>query len=191
MKKHILIALSAIMVFAMASCSKEDVNPTNGNNTVSLSENALKANESNNFANTQWVSIVDTTFDITYDAFDSTAIYSIPVEITFTYDFNATGDTALLSITFDSSDVIFVTIDGESLTIPFAFNYDTTTHTGSMDGSFASIDGMGNTDVSLDFVYDATDNTMLFTLPIESDPYDPLSGFVVSLLQELTFSLVQ
>lgn len=190
MKKTFLFALSAMMVLAMASCSKEEVKPISNGNGSTITENAIKANESNNFANTQWVCTVDTSFTISGIDFDSTNTFSLPLTVNFTYDFNATGDTALLSINMDDSDVIFVTYMGESQTIPFAFIYDASTQTGSMQGILQSVDDGSDIDLVLDFTYNVTDNTMLFTLPIQPDTNDPMSALFVSLFQHLLFSLV-
>ena len=193
MKKTFFFALAAVMMLGMASCSKENVEPVNNNTNVDLSANAIKANESNNFANTQWTANVDTVLDIAaiYGINDTNIDLQLPISTTFTLDFNATGDTLALSISaFDSSEVVFVTADGESMTINFAFNYDNTTNIGTMVGTVNEILNGDPVTITLNFVYDVTNNTMTVTSPLQGDPNDPVATTFLGFFQTLVFSLV-
>lgn len=192
MKKTFLFALAATLMLGMASCSKENVEPTTNQNTDVLA-NAIKANESNNFANTQWVSNVDTVLDLAaiYGINDPNIDLQLPINTTFTLDFNATGDTLALSISaFDSSEVVFVTADGESMTINFAFNYDQTTNVGTMVGTVNEIMNGDPVTITLNFVYDVTNNTMTVTSPLQGDPNDPVSTTFLGFFETLVFSIV-
>lgn len=190
MKKTFFFALVALLTLGMASCSKENVEPANQN--IDLNANALKANKSNNFASTQWVCNVDTVLDLgaIYGINDPNIDLTIPVNTTFTLDFNATGDTLALSISaFDSSEVVFVTGDGETMTINFAFNFDQATNIGTMVGTVNDITGEPVT-ITLEFVYDVITNTMTVTSPLEGDPTDPVSTTFLGFFETLVFSLV-
>lgn len=190
MKKTFFFALVALLTLGMASCSKENVEPASQN--IDLNANALKANKSNNFASTQWVCNVDTVLDLgaIYGINDPNIDLTIPVNTTFTLDFNATGDTLALSISaFDSSEVVFVTGDGETLTIDFAFNFDQATNIGTMVGTVNDITGEPVT-ITLEFVYDVITNTMTVTSPLEGDPTDPVSTTFLGFFETLVFSLV-
>jgi len=187
MKKTLFFALAAMMMLGMASCSKDNVD----NNDYSA--NAIKANKSNNFANTQWVSTVDTTLDLAavYGIADSNLDLQLPINATFTLDFNSTGDTLALSISsIDDSEVIFVTADGESYTIDFAFNFDQTTNVGTMTGTVNEILNGDPIDITLNFTYDVTNNTMTVTSPLQGDPNDPVASTFLAFFQTLVFSLV-
>lgn len=190
MKKTVFIALAAILTLGMASCSKENVEPTSQN--IDINANALKANKSNNFANTQWVSNVDTVLDLgaIYGINDTNFSFALPINTTFTLDFNATGDTLALSISaFDSSEVVFVTGDGETMTIDFAFNFDQTTNIGTMVGTINDIAGNPIT-ITLEFEYDVVNNTMTVTSPLAGDPNDPVATTFLGFFETLVFSLV-
>lgn len=192
MKKTFLFALAATLMLGMASCSKENVEPTTNQSTDVLA-NAIKANESNNFANTQWVSNVDTVLDLAaiYGINDPNIDLQLPINTTFTLDFNATGDTLALSISaFDSSEVVFVTADGESMTINFAFNYDQTTNVGTMVGTVNEIMNGDPVTITLNFVYDVNNNTMTVTSPLQGDPNDPVSTTFLGFFETLVFSIV-
>ena len=192
MKKTFLFALAATLMLGMASCSKENVEPTTNQSTDVLA-NAIKANESNNCANTQWVSDVDTVLDLAaiYGINDPNIDLQLPINTTFTLDFNATGDTLALSISaFDSSEVVFVTADGESMTINFAFNYDQTTNVGTMVGTVNEIMNGDPVTITLNFVYDVTNNTMTVTSPLQGDPNDPVSTTFLGFFETLVFSIV-
>ena len=191
MKKTFFVALAALLTLGMASCSKENVEPASQN--IDITANALKANKSNNFANTQWTCNVDTVLDLgaIFGINDPNLDLSLPISTTFTLDFNSTGDTLALSISsFDSSEVVFVTFEGESLTIPFAFNYDATTNVGTMVGTVNEISNGDPVQITLEFVYDVVTNTMTVTSPLAGDPNDPVSTTFLGFFSTLVFSLV-
>jgi len=191
MKKTFFIAAAAMLMLGMASCSKENVNPVNDN--PAYEANRIKANQDNNFASTQWVSTVDTTLNLgsLLGIPDSICPLTLPIQTTFTLDFNATGDSLFLSINaFDSSEVVFVTFEGESLTIPFAFNYDATTNVGTMVGTVNEILEGDPVTITFNFTYDVVNNTMTVTSPFQGDPSDPVSTTFLGFFETLVFSLV-
>lgn len=179
-----------MLTLGVASCTKENVNPVNDN---TYEANRIKANQENNFASTQWVSEVDTTLNLgtILGIPDSVCPITLPIKSTFTLDFNVTGDTLMLSITaFDSSDVVFVTFDDETLSIPFAFNYDATTNVGTMVGTVNEIVDGDPVTITLEFTYDVVNNTMTVTSPFQGDPDDPVSTTFLGFFETLVFSLV-
>lgn len=191
MKKTFFFALAALLTLGMASCSKENVEPASQN--IEINTNALKANKSNNFANTQWVCNVDTVLDLApvYGLNIPNVDLSLPINATFSLDFNSTGDTLAMSISaFDSTEVVFVTADGETMTIDFAFVFDQTTNIGTMVGTVNEISNGDPVTITLDFVYDAATNTMTVSSPLQGDPTDPVSSTFLGFFETLVFSLV-
>lgn len=195
MKKIFTIALGAALMIGAASCSKENDNLVN---TPSVSDvetaNAIKANQANNFAGTEWISSVDTTMDLSafIPMMDSTNSFGLPISVDFRLNFNDDGDALQLSINTDSSDVVFVQFAGESTTIDFNFNYDLTTNLGTMEGTVYEITEGDPVEIVLNFTYNATDNTMLVNMPVQAeDPNDAFATLFLSFFQNLVFSLVE
>lgn len=195
MKKIFTIALGAALMIGAASCSKENDNLVN---TPSVSDvetaNAIKANQANNFAGTEWISSVDTTMDLSafIPMMDSTNSLGLPISVDFRLNFNDDGDALQLSINTDSTDVVFVQFAGESTTIDFDFNYDLTTNLGTMEGTVYEITEGDPVEIVLNFTYNATDNTMLVNLPVQAeDPNDAFATLFLSFFQNLVFSLVE
>ncbi|MBQ9588371.1 MAG: hypothetical protein IJR26_11040 [Bacteroidales bacterium] len=195
MKKIFTIALGAALMIGAASCSKENDNLVN---TPSVSDvetaNAIKANQANNFAGTEWISSVDTTMDLSafIPMMDSTNSFGLPISVDFRLNFNDDGDALQLSINSDSTDVVFVQFAGESTTIDFDFNYDLTTNLGTMEGTVYEITEGDPVEIVLNFSYNATDNTMLVNMPVQAeDPNDAFATLFLSFFQNLVFSLVE
>ncbi len=195
MKKIFTIALGAALMIGAASCSKENDNLVN---TPSVSDvetaNAIKANQANNFAGTEWISSVDTTMDLSafIPMMDSTNSFGLPISVDFRLNFNDDGDALQLSINSDSTDVVFVQFAGESTTIDFDFNYDLTTNLGTMEGTVYEISEGDPVEIVLNFSYNATDNTMLVNMPVQAeDPNDAFATLFLSFFQNLVFSLVE
>lgn len=195
MKKIFTIALGAALMIGAASCSKENDNLVN---TPSVSDvetaNAIKANQANNFAGTEWISSVDTTMDLSafIPMMDSTNSFGLPISVDFRLNFNDDGDALQLSINTDSTDVVFVQFAGESTTIDFDFNYDLTTNLGTMEGTVYEITEGDPVEIVLNFSYNATDNTMLVNMPVQAeDPNDAFATLFLSFFQNLVFSLVE
>ena len=195
MKKIFTIALGAALMIGAASCSKENDNLVN---TPSVSDvetaNAIKANQANNFAGTEWISSVDTTMDLSafIPMMDSTNSFGLPISVNFRLNFNDDGDALQLSINSDSTDVVFVQFAGESTTIDFDFNYDLTTNLGTMEGTVYEITEGDPVEIVLNFSYNATDNTMLVNMPVQAeDPNDAFATLFLSFFQNLVFSLVE
>lgn len=195
MKKIFTIALGAALMIGAASCSKENDNLVN---TPSVSDvetaNAIKANQANNFAGTEWISSVDTTMDLSafIPMMDSTNSFGLPISVDFRLNFNDDGDALQLSINTDSTDVVFVQFAGESTTIDFDFNYDLTTNLGTMEGTVYEITEGDPVEIVLNFSYNATDNTMLVNMPVQAeDPNDAFTTLFLSFFQNLVFSLVE
>lgn len=195
MKKIFTIALGAALMIGAASCSKENDNLVN---TPSVSDvetaNAIKANQANNFAGTEWISSVDTTMDLSafIPMMDSTNSFGLPISVDFRLNFNDDGDALQLSINTDSTNVVFVQFAGESTTIDFDFNYDLTTNLGTMEGTVYEITEGDPVEIVLNFSYNATDNTMLVNMPVQAeDPNDAFATLFLSFFQNLVFSLVE
>lgn len=186
MKKRLFIVLGTVLMLGMASCSKDEFTTTSNSQ---LEHNSIKANQSENFASTHWVAEVDTTFDLGAMFGDTSSMFAIPVEATFTLDFNATGDTVMLGIAYDSGEVVFVTFEGQSTTIPFAFNYDMTENLGTMEGTLNEVTNGDPISVVLNFTYNVTNNTMAVTMPFGGMDTDPMSMAFLSLFEHLVFEL--
>lgn len=188
MKKSLFFVIGTMLMLGMASCNKEELTPNADGGQWQT--NSIKANQSENFASTHWEAVVDTTFGFGASWCDSSSMLSLPVEATFSLDFNATGDTVMLGIAFDSGEVVFVTFEGENTSIPFAFNYDLTANVGTMHGTLHEVSAGEDVDIELNFTYNVADNTMTVTMPFDMLDLDPLSAAFLSLFEHLVFELV-
>lgn len=164
MKKNILIAAVAALTLSLTACQKEDINPIDNGGEINT---GARVKTTSDLIGTNWTYSMDDI--VLMDENGDTAI-TIP----------SLGD--LFYLNFDASYAHFsfgdmveawgLSADGMSMEqisgVDYEYNYDGTTHTGSLVGT--AEDENGNEVTSqLEFTYDDATDEITFLLPMAFD----------------------
>ena len=170
MKRIIFALVSAVLMFGMSSCQKEEfsvndpfVNP--GDNT------AQRVKSVADLIGTEWEYTVDLSAGI--DSADMAALYecmdSAEVAAMFSMTFGLNFDTTYAHLTFPEDVIGLNVVEGdddftveEISQMDYTYTYDPTTHTGTLTG--------GNLDdLVIPFTYDATNDQITISLTVDEE----------------------
>lgn len=159
MKKNILFAALAALTISFTACQKDDVNPVNGGD---VNPNA-RVKTTSDLIGTNWTYSMD---DIVFtdEMGDTLTIPSIGDLFYLNFD----ADYAHFTFS-DMVEAWGMSADGMSMEqisgVDYEYNYDGTTHTGSLVGT--AEDENGNEVTSqLEFTYDDATDEITFILPM-------------------------
>lgn len=160
MKKNILFAALAALTISFTACQKDDVNPVNGGD---VNPNA-RVKTTSDLIGTNWTYSMDDI--VVMDENGDTAI--VVPSLGDLYYLNFDADYAHFTFS-DMVEAWGMSADGMSMEqisgVDYEYNYDGTTHTGSLVGT--AEDENGNEVTSqLEFTYDDATDEITFILPM-------------------------
>lgn len=163
MKKNILIAAVAALTLSLTACQKEDINPIDNGGEINT---GARVKTTSDLIGTNWTYTMD---DIVFtdEMGDTLTIPSIGDLFYLNFD----ADYAHFTFS-DMVEAWGMSADGMSMEqisgVDYEYNYDGTTHTGSLVGT--AEDENGNEVTSqLEFTYNDATDEITFLLPMAFD----------------------